>query len=315
MRNKHLTLEDRCIIEALLKNKITQKTIAEIVKCNPSTISRELKRKVNWIYSWKEAHRNYLNKRRFSKYQCMKINSNVELSNYIKSKLKKKDENLSPKIIANSWNEKLNNITITAPTIYKWLKSSMWNEYRKYLLYKKWYKKIKNQNKWKIKGRVSIDERNKNKFIEHRLEKWHFEADLIVSKKGFKWAVLTLIDRKTRFSSAFKIESKNSENIMKLIASIKDTIWMKSVTFDNWMEFSKHSLLNVNWVKTYFSDPYSPWQKWSIENFNRILRRTFPKWTNFNEISQEQIKSAIDIINNTPREILGFISPKKAHNM
>jgi len=52
---------------------------------------------------------------------------------------------------------------------------------------------------------------------------------------------------------------------------------MKSVTFDNGMEFAKHHELNKSGIETYFSDPYSPWQKGSIENLNRMVRRIFPK--------------------------------------
>jgi IS30 family transposase len=68
----------------------------------------------------------------------------------------------------------------------------------------------------------------------------------------------------------FKIENKNSENIMNLIAWVKEKLWIKSVTFDNWMEFAKHYLLKNIWIKTYFCNPYSSWEKWSIENLNKI---------------------------------------------
>jgi IS30 family transposase len=43
------------------------------------------------------------------------------------------------------------------------------------------------------------------------------------------------------------------------------------------MEFAFHKMLNDVGIDTFFSDPYSPWQKGSIENFNRMVRRFFPK--------------------------------------
>ena len=100
---------------------------------------------------------------------------------------------------------------------------------------------------------------------------------------------------------------------MELIVSVKTKLNIKTVTFDNWLEFAKHEILNNHNIQTYFSDPYSPWQKWSIENYNRIIRRYFPKGTIFDDISEEQIKNVADIINNTPRKILWFISPNQAH--
>lgn len=181
------------------------------------------------------------------------------------------------------------------------------------LLFSKWYKKT-HKVKWsKIKNRVTIEERDKSLEIKERLEKWHFEVDLIVWKKWTKWAILTMVDRKTRIWEMFKIPNKRSDNIMKLIASVKNKLNIKTVTFDNWMEFAKHEELHKYWIKTYFSDPYSPWQKWSIENFNRMPRRYFPKGSIFDNITNKQIKRVADIINNTPRKILWFISPIQAH--
>lgn len=321
MSYKHLTKTDRFLISAFIKKWFSQKCIALELGFSKSTISREINRNSiikNWTnkkeYLPEDAQRKTLNKRRFSKYQCMKIEGNLELSNYIKQELKRKDVNLSPKTIAYEWNmNKKEDSTITHESIYKWLNTSYWIEYKSNLLYKKGYKKTQSSKWSKIRNRIMIEERDKNEAIKNRTEKWHFEWDLIVSPLLYKGAVLTIIDRYTRIAKAWKIKDKSSENIMKLIASSVEELGIKTITFDNWMEFAKHEILRKIWVKTYFCHSYCSWQKWSIENFNRLLRRIYPKWTNFDKITQEQIKSATDIINNTPREILGFISPKKAH--
>jgi IS30 family transposase len=122
-----------------------------------------------------------------------------------------------------------------------------------------------------------------------------------------------LIDRMTRIPIIIKLKSKDSAYIMKQIVKLKDKYWIKSVTFDNWMEFAKHYLLNEVWIDTYFSDPYSPWQKGSIENLNRIIRRFFPKWTIFDNISSFRIKKVCNIIANSPREMLDYLSPYQVH--
>ena len=79
------------------------------------------------------------------------------------------------------------------------------------------------------------------------------------------------------------------------------------------MEFANHYKLNKAWISTYFSDPYSPWQKWSIENLNRMIRRFFPKGTIFDDVSEKEIKKVCDILTHTPREILGYLSPYQVH--
>ena len=96
-------------------------------------------------------------------------------------------------------------------------------------MYKKAYRKVKNHKWSKILWRIWLDKRPEE--ANNRTEKWHFEADLIVSKKWFRWALLTLIDRMTRMPIIIKLKSKDSAYIMKKIAKLKDKYWIKSVTF------------------------------------------------------------------------------------
>ncbi len=318
---KHLTIFDRQTIEIQLKRWIKQKEIAEILWKHKSTISREIK--LNSILkrwkTWKEyiavdAHNKAYLRRYYCKTQSMKINLNSEMKLFIIGNLQRKDILPSSKIIAALWNnsqtEKKNHITHTS--IYSWLETGMWNKYKELLLYKyKWYKKVKAKKWSKIKWRLSLNKRSEE--ANERIEKWHFEADLIVSNKWNKAALLTLTDRKTRLPRIFKLKDKSSKNIMEIIAWIKEEVWIKSVTFDNWMEFAFHQLLNEVWIDTFFCEPYHSREKWSIENLNRIIRRFFPKWTNFDDISEEKIKNVCQIIADTPREILDYISPNQAH--
>jgi transposase, IS30 family len=317
---KHLTLQDRETIAIQLWRWSKQYEIAKVLKRSKSSISREIKNN-SVIKEWSneiqylaiDAHHKAYLKRRRAKTQSMKINMNTDLKTYIILELERKDIIISPKIIAFSWNQKTKDKSnhITHESIYKWLEKPAQDKYRKYLLYNKGYKKNK-AIKWsRIIGRVWLDKRNDE--ANNRTEQWHFEADLIVSNKWNKSAILTLTDRKTRLPRIFKLKDKSSENIMNIIASIKDEVWIKSVTFDNWMEFALHSILIEMWIKTFFCEPYHSWEKWSIENLNRIIRRWFPKWTNFGDISHEEIERVCNIIADSPREILGFLSPNQVH--
>lgn len=319
---KQLGIFERQSIEIHLNRWCNYVEIWWILWRNTWTISREIERnsvKKKWtkkrVYLAIEAEFKAYQRRWWSKSQSMKINMNSEMKLFIIEQLSRTDMQMSPKTIAKAWNNKQidKKKHITHTSIYSWLETGMGNKYKELLLYKyKWYRKKKIQtDKVKIKNRVWIEQRPE--IINNRKEQWHLEADLIVSKKWFKWALLTLIDRKTRLPRVFKLKDKSSENIMKLIAQVKDEIWIKSVTFDNWMEFAKHYLLNDIWIDTYFCDAYASWQKWSIENLNRIIRRWFPKGTIFDDISKEKIKSICDILANTPREILDYLSPNQAH--
>lgn len=318
---KHLNIFDRQTIQIQLKRWTKKIEIAKLLNKHKTTVYREIKNNSifkKWVkkrqYLAEDAHLKAYFKRYYSKTQSKKINLNQKLKLFIIYNLKRKDIIPSPKIIAYLWNEtqkeKKNHITHTS--IYTWLTTGIWNKYKKLLLFKyKGYRKKKKIKGSRIIWRIWLDERPEK--ANNRTEKWHFEADLIVSKKWFKWAVLTLIDRKTRMPQIFKLKDKSSKKVMKLIASVKDKLWIKTITFDNWLEFAFHKLLNDVWIDTYFSKPYSPREKGAIENLNKTIRRFFPKGTIFDNISHQKIRSVNKIIANTPREILGFLSPNQVH--
>lgn len=316
---KHLKKEDRFEISILYNKWYLQCEIVRELWIRKDIVSKELKRnsivdRETWKkeYTWKKAQIKHYQRRRNAKWQWMKINSYTSLKLHIIGELK---EYRSPEIIADSWNNKKDQvITITAESIYKWLDTGDGNKYKEFLLYQnQGYKKNKwdKSAKWIIPHRIGIEERPLE--IWDRSQQWHFEADLIVSKKGFKWVLLTLIDRKTRKGHIVKLRTKETAWVMSAIKRYKDVLWIQSITFDNGKEFSHHYKLRQYGIDTYFCDTYASWQKGSVENYNWIIRRWFPKWTIFDDISHNKIRSVNNIINNTPRKILWFKSPNQVH--
>jgi len=320
---KHLQKEDRLEISILYNKWYKQCDIVRELWIKKDIVSKEIKRnsvvnQESWEreYHWKKAQHKHYVRRRNAKWQWMKIDSHTPLKLYVIDKLKNK---ISPKVIAHSWNENHskdhpNTITITGESIYQWLETGDGNKYKKPLLHQHtWYKKKKNKSKKVIiPHRVGIE--NRPLSIWERSEQGHFEADLIVSKKWYRWVLLTLIDRKSRKAHMIKLKSKKTLPVMKEIQRMKGKLWIKSVTFDNGREFAHHYILREYWINTYFCDTYASWQKGSIENYNWIVRRYFPKWTIFNDVSHNKIRSVLNTINNTPREILWFKSPNQVHN-
>lgn len=315
---KHLSKEDRLEISILYNKWYKQCEIVKELWIKKYIVSKELKRNsvVNqdtWEkeYQGKKAQLKHYQRRRNTKRQWMKINSYTPLKLYVIAKLKKYTP---PKTIANNWNiENKDKVNITHESIYKWLDTWDWNKYKKYLLHSyAWYKNKKEKSeKVIIPQRAWIEERSA--IINERKELWHYEADLIVSKKWFKWVLLTLIDRKSRKWHIVKLKNKETKWVINAIKKVRNKLWIKSVTFDNWREFSHHYKLRNYWILTYFCNPYDSREKWSVENFNKIVRRWFPKWTIFDNISHNKIRSVLNLINNTPREILGFLSPNQVH--
>lgn len=66
-------------------------------------------------------------------------------------------------------------------------------------------------------------------------------------------------------------------------------------------------------MKSYFCKAYHAWEKGMVENINGLIRWFFPKSTDFDTITEEEIQTVEDWINNRPMRILGYKSPNQAY--
>lgn len=253
---RHMTKEQRQEISILYRKGYKQVDISKELNISADKISKELKRNSNinaetWKreYVWSKAQMKHYQRRRWAKQQSMKINKHTPLKLFVIQELKKYTP---PKTIAHIWNKKKDeSITITHGSIYKWTDTWEWNKYKKYLLHQySGYKKKPQTKKVIIPKRVGIEERCV--LINERKEVGHYEADLIVSKKGYTWVLLTLIDRKTRKWLIVKLKDKTTKGVMRAITRYRKKLWIKSITFDNGKEFSHHYKLWKYNIKTYF---------------------------------------------------------------
>jgi IS30 family transposase len=60
----------------------------------------------------------------------------------------------------------------------------------------------------------------------------------------------------------------------------------------------------------YFTDPYSAWQKGSIENANKLIRQYIPKGASFKDYPPDRLKRIQHRLNERPRKKLDFNTPK-----
>ena len=152
-----------------------------------------------------------------------------------------------------------------------------------------------------IPHRVSIEERPLG--ATNRTRYGHWETDAIVSKKGCSGGVQMSSERKSRLIHCTKRTSMSPRETVRAVARVRERYRADSLTYDNGIENRFHEQTKIS---SYFCDPYSSWQKGSVENANKMIRRFFPKGTNFGAVSQENIDRVVSIINRKPRKILGY---------
>ncbi|MGH9857377.1 MAG: IS30 family transposase [Acidobacteriota bacterium] len=163
-----------------------------------------------------------------------------------------------------------------------------------------------------IANRTSI--RLRPKEVEKRKTFGHWETD-VVEGKAHQKGIQTLLERKTRFFQAKLLERIDSEYGVKAQRDVLSKFPQqarKTITMDNGKENYNHQKL-TSWlgIQTYFCDPYCSWQKGANENHNGVLRRYIPKKADLTELSQEELDTIIEEINQRPRKCLGYETPEE----
>ena len=67
-------------------------------------------------------------------------------------------------------------------------------------------------------------------------------------------------------------------------------------------------------TKIYYAHPYSSFERGTNEKQNSLVRRFFPKGTDFSTVSDEKIAFVEEWINNLPRKILNYRSSAEVFN-
>ena len=154
--------------------------------------------------------------------------------------------------------------------------------------------------------------------ISDRVEFGHWEIDCVVGKReGKSTCLMTLVERKTRYGITVLIPKKSKKCIVNALKKIKAKFGkyfydvFKTITADNGCEFKDAigmslALKNGKKVKIYFAHAYHSWERGTNENFNKMIRRYYPKGTDFTTITSKELQLIINKINNYPRKQFSF---------
>jgi IS30 family transposase len=309
MRYTHLTRDERYQIHELRAEKNTASEIARQLGRHKSTISRELRRNAG-KHRWKpglahataeQRQKNCRNARRISDAHWSAVTAYLRLD-------------LSPQQAIGRLKLENNRVAISHETVYRHIYANQRGsgELVQHLRGQKTYRKrygSGQQRRGRIKNRVSIDERPDIVNQKTRLGDW--EGDTVIGK-GQQGVLVTLVERRSRYTLAQRLDSKHADGVSAAINALltPHKEQCHTITFDNGREFAGHESIAAHLqAAVYFAHPYHSWERGVNENTNGLIRQYHPKNTNLKQVSQEQVALTVHKLNHRPRKCLGYQTP------
>ena len=315
MGHHQLTDWERYLIGRGKSRGDSVRQIARDLGRSPSTISRELKRnqdpsdgryRVEKAISYAKARRSR-SRRGSSWYTAAHVR---EVHRLVQRRW-------SPEQVSRRL-RKLGRDSAGVSTIYRWLATDRQEGGRSWLQTRQLSNRYRKgygvqDRRGKMSGKRPLESRPKK--AQDRSEVGHLEGDTVMGKDG-RHCLLTLVDRKTRWTRIVKLKARQVSEVNKaLIKEVKaGRLKMKSLTLDNGTEFHGFKELEEKLgIKIYFAKPYHSWERGTNENTNGLIRQYLPKGSCFKEVTQRRCNEIERELNDRPRKVLGFSTPNEAY--
>jgi IS30 family transposase len=320
MKYKHFSIEEREKIQELIWQKASIRTIAKTINRNHSSVLREVRKNRSLEkkrYTPRVAHTRALE---YRKYRGRKERlKNDCIRKYVVAHLKKKwsPEQISGRIKLDTEEH------ISHEAIYQYIYNQVCSGsnlikpgYEDLRLCLRRRRKIrlphgarKCQRIFKTKG-ISIDKRPTVVNERKRIGDWEGDS---VESIGHKPGINTLVERKVGLVFISKLKDKTGKATSQVMIERFRVVPEKlklTVTLDNGFENSDWQGIEKNTgLKCYYAHPYHSWERGTNENTNGLIRDYFPKKTDFDLITDEEIQWVEYQLNSRPRKRLGWKTP------
>lgn len=323
--SNELTYYDRQMLAYWLKTKMSMRTIGKIMKRKHTILCREMKRNGNGTRKGYQPDRaqKLFEKRKHAQHKG-KVEKNPKLKEYI---VKGLNSDWSPEEIEGRLQEgsatETDGITISHEGIYQYIynKADKWE--RLCMLLPQHRVKRRKRNGRKIRN-LPIPKgnsiHNRPIMIKQRKRYGDWESDVMEFKRiGGKAAISVQTERRSRLVRIYKIDHKKSpgdklEALIKSIESLPSELSI-TYTFDNGSENKDHAKLKELFnIETYFCDPFCSWQKGTVENTNKLLRKYLPRDTDIDALTDDELCFIQEKLNNRPRKCLNYKTPNEVIN-
>ena len=316
-----LTLADREEISRLEAQGHTASCIAHTLFRSVSTITRELQLgHTSHGYRALTASRRTTQRTKLRRLHAHRLEQNPHLQAYVLSKLRLR---WSPVQIAQTLKKEYPgdiHMQISHESIYTYLYVLPRGTLKKELIsYLRQGRKVRLKQRkkdrfyaQKITHMVSIEERPTD--VADRTIPGHWEGDIILGKQR-KSCLGTLVERTTRSVVLVPLLSKKAPVVRHAFEKEMRTIPKElrhTLTYDQGTEMAEHQLFTRHTkMRVYFAHPSSPWERGTNENTNGLIRQFFSKSTDFTTISRREIKRVQRLLNERPRKVLDWETPKE----
>lgn len=322
MQYNHFKIEEREKIQEMFWKDASIRAIARTINRSPSSVSREIKRNLPpklRCYTPRLAHERAL-KHRSHRGRQERLKNDL-LRDYVVTKLKL---GWSPEQIG-ATSKLAVGTSISHEAIYQYVYAQVHRngygllkpgkeDLRPYLARHRKRRMGKGLRKsYRIeKGLLpSIDARPNE--INRRKIIGHWEDDSIVYSPTCPVRLRTTNERVTGIVFIDKVHNRTMAEAnritLKRLSSLPQQL-RQSITRDRGSENLGYKELEKELnIQCYFAHAYHSWERGSNENTNGLIRRFFPKKTDFSKITDQEIQRVEYLLNSRPRKRLGWKTP------
>ena len=319
MKYKHLTIEEREEIQLRLLKKESFRSIAAKLGRSHTSLSRELRKNLTPVrerYTPRLADLRAQEQRK-SRGRIERLKT-PELRAYVVTMLK---EGWSPEQIANTAPE-----PISHEAIYQYVYAQVHR--RGYGLVKPGREDLRPFLARRHKRRAKMGMRKGHRVLRpsgrsieirplacnERARIGDWEGDSIESKNHGP-GLNSLVDRRSGLLLLSKLKAKDALATRTVVAKRLDGLPAHTLTLDNGPENLKWpEMEQITTAVVYYAHPYCSGERGTNENTNGLVRRYFPKGTDFSLVSEEEIAEVEYALNTRPRKRLGYKTPLAVFN-
>lgn len=337
-KQHYMTRDERYQLEALLKAKVSVSRIARQLGFCRQTIYNEMKRGayVHTCDYWDEIRYSADKGQQLhvlsqtAKGRPLKIGTDRKYADFLEKKMLgiqedgsvDKRKRYSPAAALAAARKEGYQTSVCTATLYSYITNRVFLHLTDKDLWEKGKKKTggqKSERRIAHPALPSITDRPEP--ASQRAETGHWEIDLVVGKAKTRPVLLTMVERKNREPMIFKLPDKQAASVRMIFDRLEKNLGkkkfrekFKTITTDNGSEFLEYqelikSIHGGQRFQVFYCHSYSAWEKGSDENMNRMIRRWFPKGTDFSRVTKKEIAECQDWLFHYPRKVLGWKSP------